>query len=1223
MNPIVVVPLSDQTATEGSVFNFVVPPGAFADPDAGDVLGYSARLSSGALLPAWLSFDAATRSFSGTPPSTAQGVIDVRVTVTDSTGATVNDVFRLDIANRVTGTDAANSNLSGTSGRDLIEGLAGNDTLNGGDGNDTLDGGAGADRMSGGAGDDNYSVDNTGDVVTEGSNAGTDTVLSSVSYTLANNVENLRLSGSANINATGNSANNWLIGNAGNNRLNGGAGADSMVGGAGDDTYVVDNANDTIVEAEGEGTDTVETNRTKTLSANLENLVLTGNADIDGTGNASNNVITGNAGDNVLNGGAGNDTLIGNGGADELIGGTGDDTYVLSSAGGGGDDGDSEVEIVELTGEGTDTVVTDQAYVLANNLENLTLTGTANISGGGNAGDNLIIGNAGRNSLSGGVGNDTLVGGAGVDTMNGGQGNDTYEVDNVGDQVIEAANQGTDTVRASITHALTNANVENLTLIGSANINATGNAGNNVLVGNAGNNTLSGAAGNDSLDGGAGADTLNGGIGNDSYWIDNAGDLVNELAGEGTDTVFSSVSYVLSSTVENLTLTGSADIDATGNDGANVIVGNSGNNNIKGGSGADTMSGGVGNDNYIVGNAGDVVIELADEGIDTVESSVSYALGANVENLTLIGNDTLSATGNALNNVLVGTGAANLIDGGAGADTMRGGSGGDTYIVDDAGDVVIEVAGGGADTIRASVSYVLGASQENLELTGTADLNGTGNEQENLIVGNSGNNVLDGGSDDDVLQGGLGNDTYVVDNIGDIVTELAGEGVDTVLTSVSYTLSAHVENITLTGGSNRSITGNELDNLLTGNGGNNRLDGGAGADTLVGGDGDDTYFVDNAGDVVVENSGEGVDTVQSSVSWTLGLSQDHLVLTGSADLTGSGNSGDNRITGNSGNNALSGGAGADTIDGGAGADTMTGGTGSDVYYVDDVGDVIVEVAGQGADLVMSNISYTLGSSQEDLTLLGTADLNATGNTQDNTLAGNAGNNVLDGGAGADAMAGGAGNDTYIVDSASDVVTELAGEGLDSVFSNLSLTLGANVENLTLTGINNRSVTGNELDNVLTGNNANNTITGHAGNDTLIGNGGVDVLAGGSGNDTYVLGRGFGSDTINESDATAGNTDVAAFLPGIAYDQLWFRHAGNNLEVSVIGTGDRFTVTNWYAGSDNHVEQFRSGDGRVLLDSQVENLVQAMAGFAPPAAGQTTLPPDYQASLAPTLAANWS
>jgi len=237
----------------------------------------------------------------------------------------------------------------------------------------------------------------------------------------------------------------------------------------------------------------------------------------------------------------------------------------------------------------------------------------------------------------------------------------------------------------------------------------------------------------------------------------------------------------------------------------------------------------------------------------------------------------------------------------------------------------------------------------------------------------------------------------------------------------------------------------------------------------------------------------------------------------------------------------------------------------------------------------------------------------TGNSGANILTGGAGNDALNGGVGADTLLGGLGNDSYTVDNAADVITEQINEGTDTVSANLSWTLGTNLENLTLTGTTAINATGNELNNVLTGNSAANVLAGGAGADTLVG---------GAGNDTYQMGRGYGADTIQENNATAGNTDVLQCLSGIAVDQLWFRQVSNNLEVSIIGTSDKATLTNWYLGSQYHVEQFKTSDGKTLLDSQVQNLVSAMAAFAPPAAGQTTLSAAYQTALNPVIAANW-
>ena len=253
---------------------------------------------------------------------------------------------------------------------------------------------------------------------------------------------------------------------------------------------------------------------------------------------------------------------------------------------------------------------------------------------------------------------------------------------------------------------------------------------------------------------------------------------------------------------------------------------------------------------------------------------------------------------------------------------MSGGAGNDTYIVDHAGDTVVETAGDGTDTVRASVSYGLSANVENLELTGAGDLDGYGNALANSLRGNSGSNVLDGGAGADNMAGGAGNDTYWVDDAGDTVIEKDNEGDDTVRASVDFTLSANVENLTLIGTGSLNGTGNGAANILIGNAGSNILDGGAGADHMSGGAGDDTYVVDNAGDTIVENAASGTDTVRASVSFALSANVETLILTGGADLDGTGNGLANTIVGNAGRNLL---------DGGTGADQLIGGAGDDIY----------------------------------------------------------------------------------------------------------------------------------------------------------------------------------------------------------------------------------------------------------------------------------------------------
>ena len=210
-----------------------------------------------------------------------------------------------------------------------------------------------------------------------------------------------------------------------------------------------------------------------------------------------------------------------------------------------------------------------------------------------------------------------------------------------------------------------------------------------------------------------------------------------------------------------------------------------------------------------------------------------------------------------------------------------------------------------------------------------------------------------------------------------------------------------------------------------------------------------------------------------------------------------------------------------------------------------------------------------------------------------------------------------------MNQADDVITELASEGTDTVHSSATLTLAANLENLTLEGASAINGTGHAAANVLVGNTAANTLTGGDGNDTLDGAAGNDSLLGGKGADRYRFGRGSGSDVITENNTTANVKDVVEFGAGIAVGKVSFKRNGNALEVHIANAASELlTLKNWYLGNQYHVEQFKTADGKLLLDSDVQKLVDAMAAFAPPAAGQTTLPSNYQTTLNPVLAANW-
>jgi trimeric autotransporter adhesin len=433
-------------------------------------------------------------------------------------------------------------------------------------------------------------------------------------------------------------------------------------------------------------------------------------------------------------------------------------------------------------------------------------------------------------------------------------------------------------------------------------------------------------------------------LGNDTYVVNTLSDIVTENADEGTDTVQSSITWTLGDNLENLTLTGTSAINGTGNILDNTLTGNAGNNILDGGLGNDTLMGKAGNDTYIVDSASDTIIELAGEGTDTVKSSISLTLGDNLENLTLTGSSSINGTGNTLDNTLTGNAGNNILDGGLGNDSLIGGAGDDLYIIDSTGDKITELAGGGTDTVQASASWTLGSNVESLTLTGSSAINGTGNTLNNTLSGNVGDNILDGGAGNDTLIGGLGNDTYIVNTLSDIITENAGEGADTVQSSITWTLGDNLENLTLTGTTAINGTGNTLDNTLTGNTGNNILDGGLGNDTLIGKAGNDTYIVDSASDTITELAGEGTDTVKSSISWTLGDNLENLTLTGTTALSGTGNILDNVLTANSTGSILDGNDGNDTLTGGIGNDTLFGGNGNDNL-----------VGGLGRDLLTGGI----------------------------------------------------------------------------------------------------------------------------------------------------------------------------------------------------------------------------------------------------------------------------
>jgi Ca2+-binding RTX toxin-like protein len=292
-----------------------------------------------------------------------------------------------------------------------------------------------------------------------------------------------------------------------------------------------------------------------------------------------------------------------------------------------------------------------------------------------------------------------------------------------------------------------------------------------------------------------------------------------------------------------------------------------------------------------------------------------------------------------------------------------------------------------------------------------------------------------------------------VDNTADTITELVGQGVDSIFsTAATYTLSANVENLTLQGTTAINGTGNTLNNIITGNAADNVLTGGTGADTLIGGAGNDSYYVDNTADTITENANEGTDSVFTTVTYTLTTNTENLTLQGTTAINGTGNDLDNIITGNTGNNVLT---------GGTGADTLIGGAGNDSYYVDNTADTITELVNQGTDIVFTTVTYTLTTNTENLTLQGTTAINGTGNELNNNITGNAADNILTGGLGNDTLTGNAGSDTLIGgfgndslylglnDNAVDNVNYVLGDGTDTVYQ---FVRGVGGDKLNFTGI---------------------------------------------------------------------------------------------------------------------------------------------------------------------------
>ena len=1081
--------------------------------------------------------------------------------------------------------------LIGSKFADRLEGDSGDNSLVGGAGADTLVGNGGMDTADYSTSALGVTVDLTSAAPQSGGDAEGDILIG---------ISNVTGSATGDNSLMGTTGINILIGGSGNDTLDGNGGADIIQAGAGSDRVIYHGTESSIDG--GAGTDTLILVAGTAPIINLANMGDQTSADatqvinfenVDASALTASLLFTGSSAANVLVSGSGNDTIDGGGGADTIAAGAGDDLIMFHGA-------ESSID----GGAGTDTLVmlagTTGSINLGNTADQMPidttkLTNIENVDASATTSGVSLIGSAGANNLIGGSGADTLGdGGVGAsDTLVGGAGNDIYVVNNVGDTLVETATGGNDTIQTTLTNVSLDAytNIENLAYIGTGNFTGTGTAG---------INRLSGGVGDDALDGAGGADIIAAGAGNDTVLYHGTEASID--GGAGTDTLVlvagTSIGVNLGNTGDqtndaNTLVTNFENVDAnavttgislTGSTGANVLTGGAGDDTLNdGGVGfSDTLTGGAGNDIYVVNNAGDTIVEAAGGGTDTIQTtlaSLSLANYNNIEDLTFIGTGNFTGTGTTGSNTITG-GAGNdtLNDGGVGGrDILIGGLGNDTYVVNNIGDVVTETATGGTDTIQTTLTNLSLTSYtniENLTFIGTGNFTGTGDTGANTITGGAGNDVLsDGGvGGNDILIGGAGNDTYIINNAGDAITETATGGTDTIqasLSALSLADFANVENLTYTGGSDFTGTGSIGANTIAGGVGNDTLsDGGVGgSDTLIGGAGNDTYIVNNAGDTITETATGGTDTIQTTltnVSLTNYSNIENLTYTGTSNFTGTGTTGANVITGDVGNDTLS--------DGGVGgSDTLIGGAGDDTYIVNNAGDIITETAGGGTDTIqttLTNVSLTNYSNIENLTFIGTGDFVGTGTTGGNVITAGSGNDTIDGLGGGDTLLGGAGDDLISYYGGEMKLDGGVGNDTLALVSGSVLTINlANASDQTtgdgaIVVVGFENIAGSAMTAALniTGTSAANSLISGSGADTIDGGGGLDIINANAGDDrvTYhgsesTIDGGTGTDTLILAVGTTSNIDLGSTTDQTTSDATTTVVNFENVDASAVTT----------------------------------------------------------------------